>query len=203
MTKVNQELPELDTLTNRTPVEPGRKRALKWLSEVKLRRWTAACAAVVLLTFTVHHYGFSLSVVNGTSMAPTLQDGDTLFINKFYFVVTEPKRGDVITFADPHRQGRYLVKRVVGISGDVVEIRGATLYVNGKSVKEAYIDVPIEDGNYGPVAVKEKTVFVMGDNRHKSASRDSRYDSVGLVPFHLLEGKVEWILWRPSLMAHL
>ena len=84
-----------------------------------------------------------------------------------------------------------------------MEVRDGTLYVNGKKVTEQYIDTSIEDGNFGPVKVKPGTVFVMGDNRHKYASRDSRYESVGLVPFDLLEGKVEFIIWRPSLMTHL
>lgn len=170
---------------------------------LSLMRLSIAAAFVFVLVFAVNQLGFAFSVVNGTSMEPTLQDGDRLFINKFYFLVNTPHRKDVVTFEDPQQEGRYLVKRVVGIPGDTVEVRDGTLYVNGKEVTEQYIDTSIEDGNFGPVKVKPGTVFVMGDNRHKYASRDSRYESVGLVPFDLLEGKVEFIIWRPSLMTHL
>lgn len=170
---------------------------------MKLFRWGIALALVLVIAFAVNQLGVAFSVVNGTSMEPTLQDGDRLLINKFYFVVSAPHRKDVVTFEDPQQEGRYLVKRVVGVPGDTVEIRDSALYVNGEEVTEQYIDTNIEDGNYGPVKVKPGTVFVMGDNRHKYASRDSRYESVGLVPFELLEGKVEFIIWRPSLMAHL
>jgi signal peptidase I len=136
-------------------------------------------------------------------MQPTLHNGDRLLINKFKFLLETPKRGEVITFQDPSEEGRYLVKRVVGIPGDRIEIKDGVLYRNGKIVKEKYIDTQIEDGNYGPAIVQPGTVFVMGDNRHRNASRDSRYESVGLVPFALIDGKVELILWRPSLAASL
>lgn len=172
-------------------------------TRMRFIRWVVVCLLVVVSAFAVTEYGFAFSVVNGSSMEPTLQDGDRLFINKFYFVMQPPRRGDVITFQDPEEKGRYLVKRVIGIPGDLVKIRKGKLFVNGERVDEAYIDTRIQDGNYGPVTVQPETVFVLGDNRHNNASRDSRYDSVGLVPFELLEGKVEWILWRPSLMAYL
>lgn len=170
---------------------------------ITLFRWMTVIALVLISAFAINQLGLAFSVVNGTSMEPTLQDGDRLLINKFYFLVHTPQRGDVVTFEDPKKEGRYLVKRVVGIPGDIVEIRDSTLYVNGEAVTEKYVDSNVEDGNFGPVDVKPGTVFVMGDNRHKSASRDSRYDSVGLVPFDLLEGKVQYILWRPSLMTYL
>lgn len=136
-------------------------------------------------------------------MEPTLQDGDRLLINKFHFMFEKPQRGDVITFEDPSHSGKYLVKRVVGIPGDRIEIKGGELYRNGKRVREPYIDSEIEDGKFGPMIVKKGNVFVMGDNRHRYASRDSRYPSVGQVPDDLIEGKVEFILWRPSLAAFL
>lgn len=148
-------------------------------------------------------YGLSFSVVQGTSMQPTLHHGDRLLVNKFKFLLFSPRLGEVITFRDPHQQNRYLVKRVVGEAGDVLTIRDGVLYRNGVTVNEKYIDTPIEDGIFGPVTVKPNTVFVMGDNRHRYASRDSRYSSVGLVPVRLIDGKVEMILWRSSLMAYL
>lgn len=166
-------------------------------------RWAVIFALVTVFGLFVNEYGFEFSVVNGTSMEPTLKNGDRLFINKWYFMISEPNKGDVITFEDPREKGRYLVKRVVGVPGDTIEIVKGALYVNGEPIHEAYVDAEIEDGNFGPVKVKPGTVFVMGDNRHKNASRDSRSESIGLVPFKLLEGKVQWIIWRPSLMAHL
>ncbi|SFI58556.1 signal peptidase I [Thermoflavimicrobium dichotomicum] len=168
-----------------------------------LGKWTFIFAIVISCGLLVQEYGVALSVVNGTSMQPTLQDGDQLVINKLRFLIDSPKIGDVITFKDPSQTHRFLVKRVIGVSGDTIEIRKGILYRNGRKVTEPYINSRIEDGDFGPVIVRENTVFVMGDNRHRWASRDSRYPSVGLVPYELIDGKVELILWRPSLSAFL
>jgi signal peptidase I len=165
--------------------------------------WGGMVIAAMVVALLTNQYGVALSVVNGTSMQPTLHHGDRLLINKFKFLLASPARGEVITFQDPADKHRYLVKRVVGVAGDWIEVKEGLLYRNGKRVMEEYIDTQIEDGNYGPVIVQLGTVFVMGDNRHHSASRDSRYESVGLVPLAQIDGKVELILWRPSLAASL
>lgn len=166
-------------------------------------RWILVIVIPVLCAMFVNRYGVCLSVVQGISMQPTLMEGDRLLVNKFHFLWATPKRGEVVTFHDPHQENRLLVKRIIGIPGDVVTIRQGRLFCNGKLVHEQYVNTPIADGNFGPLKVKKGTVFVMGDNRHRYASRDSRYPSVGLVPVSLIAGKVEWILWRPSLSAHL
>ncbi|WP_188648827.1 signal peptidase I [Marinithermofilum abyssi] len=172
-------------------------------SRPRLLSWLRTVLFAVSFALVVNQFGIALSVVNGTSMKPTLQNGDRLLINKFSFLFSHPQRGDVITFEDPSQKGRYLVKRVIGVVGDKIEIRKGRLYRNGQVVKERYINSSIEDGDYGPVVVKPGTVFVMGDNRHRFASRDSRYESVGMVPYRLIDGKVELIVWRPSLAAFL
>jgi signal peptidase I len=165
--------------------------------------WGVIILFVLVFVILVNQFVISLSVVNGTSMRPTLQNGDRLLVNKWELLFGRPHKGDVITFEDPKEKGRFLVKRVVGIPGDTIEIRGGKLYRNGKLAKEPYIDVSIEDGDFGPTKVVSGTVFVMGDNRHRYASRDSRYQSIGLVPYGLISGKVEIILWRPSLSTFL
>ncbi|MGA8943487.1 MAG: signal peptidase I [Thermoactinomyces sp.] len=164
----------------------------------RLYKWVFLLIYAILFSWAVNQYGIALSVVNGTSMQPTLRDGDYLLVNKFVFLWDKPERGDVITFRDPSDPSRYLVKRVMGVTGDTIQIKNGWLYRNGVKVKENYTDSKIEDGDYGPVQVKPGTVFVMGDNRHRFASRDSRYKNVGLVPFELVDGKVEWILWPSS-----
>ncbi|TCS92809.1 signal peptidase I [Hazenella coriacea] len=165
--------------------------------------WGLSLILLSLLVIGLNHFGVALSVVNGTSMQPTLHHGDRLLINKFKFLLDQPAIGEVITFQDPSNDHRFLVKRVIGIQGDQIEIKNGVLFRNNQRVDETYIDSSIEDGNFGPIVVKPGTVFVLGDNRHRYASRDSRYDSVGLVPVQLVHGKVEFILWRPSLAASL
>lgn len=168
-----------------------------------IRRWVQPIVIALVIALGINQYGIALSIVNGSSMAPTLQDGDRLLVNKFTPHFSPPKIGDVITFEDPSHKGRYLVKRVIGIPGNTIEIKNGKLYRDGKVVEEPYVDTKIADGDFGPIKVKKGTVFVMGDNRNRNASRDSRYESVGLVSLKSIDGKVELIIWRPSLAAHL
>jgi len=165
--------------------------------------WGFIILFALVVAILVNQFVISLSVVSGTSMRPTLHNGDRLLVNKWDLLFGKPHRGDVITFEDPEEKGRYLVKRVVGVPGDTIEVKSGKLYRNGKIANEPYVDVSIEDGDSTPVKVLAGTVFVMGDNRHRYASRDSRYQSVGLVPYGLISGKVEIILWRPSLSTFL
>jgi signal peptidase I len=165
--------------------------------------WGLILIFALVTSILINQYVISLSVVSGTSMKPTLQNGDRLLVNKWGLLFGNPHKGDVITFEDPEEKGRYLVKRVVGIPGDTIAVVDGKLYRNGKLADEPYVDVFIEDGNFGPTKVVTGTVFVMGDNRHRYASRDSRYQSVGLVPYGLISGKVEIILWRPTLSTFL
>ncbi|SDZ26647.1 signal peptidase I [Thermoactinomyces sp. DSM 45892] len=173
------------------------------LVQHRVTKWIVLAMFGVSIAIGVNQFIIAMSIVNGTSMQPTLHDGDRLLVNKFSFLFHTPQRGDVVTFQDPSNENRYLVKRVIGVPTDRIEIRDGKLLRNGQVVTEPYIDTRIEDGDYGPIVVQKGTIFVMGDNRHRFASRDSRYDTVGQVSVKLIEGKVEWILWRPSLSAHL
>nr|MDA8352859.1 signal peptidase I [Bacillota bacterium] len=76
--------------------------------------WVRTLLLAVSAALVINQFGMALSVVNGTSMEPTLEDGDRLLVNKFHFLFEEPEKGDVVTFADPSREGKYLVKSVEG-----------------------------------------------------------------------------------------
>ncbi|MCS1352750.1 signal peptidase I [Mechercharimyces sp. CAU 1602] len=165
--------------------------------------WVRSLFFASLLALLVNQFGFVLSVVNGYSMEPTLEDGDRLLVNKLAMVVDSPELGDVITFEDPGKENRYLVKRVVGLPGDRIEGKNGRVYRNNKPLRERYVESTLEDGDFGPIVVQAGTLFVLGDNRTQNASRDSRYESVGLVPMDKVDGKVMLILWRPSLAASL
>jgi signal peptidase I len=98
------------------------------------------------------------------------------------------KEPEFDSWSDP-----YLVKRVVAVAGDSVEIRGGILYRNGMKVRETYTDVAIEDGDWGPDTVREGYVFVLGDNRHLGSSKDSRY--FGQVALDGIVGRADWRIW--------
>jgi len=129
--------------------------------------------------------------VASASMMPTLQQGDVVVVNK---LDREPARGDLITFRSP-QDGDRLLKRVVGVGGDVVAIRDAILFVNEVQVPEPYVDHESIDAlYYGPVAVSPGSVLVLGDFRADSI--DSR--SYGEVSLRDVTGTVVARLWPPG-----
>lgn len=158
--------------------------------------WTKSIAVALVIVILLNMFVFNLSTVKGHSMEPTLREKEWLFVNKLTFLIGHPERGDVVILKDPDMQSvdrQYLVKRVVATPGDKVEIRGGKLYVNGEAVSEPYTDIKIEDGDRGPIVVEEGRYFVMGDNRHQLASKDSR--TFGTVSEKAIQGRAEFILW--------
>ena len=109
--------------------------------------------------------------VYNISMQPTLHEGNLLVVNKLAYKIGEPKRGDIIVF---HYQGTVTedyIKRVIGLPGDTVDVRGGIVRVNGQAITEPYIaELP---GYTGTWKVPEGELFVLGDNRnHSSDSHD-------------------------------
>ena len=156
------------------------------------------------------------------SMVPTLRVGDRVLVNKFIYRFSEPERGDIIVFQSveggplpppqnpvaqaieyikvlfglekPSREAprEDLIKRVVGVAGDRIAVRGGTLYVNGEPQDEPYVNKKFPDrSTSAPVTVPEGHVFAMGDNR--ANSRDSRF--FGPVPMKNIEGEAFVRFW--------
>ena len=114
--------------------------------------------------------------VDGPSMEPSFYTGQRVIVSRVNYLLGEPERGEIIVFESPDRPGidPPLIKRVIGLPGDVVEIRDALVYVNGALLDEPYINEACNPGNC-PNDVWEladNEFFVMGDNRNRS--RDSR-----------------------------
>lgn len=166
----------------------------KWI--VELRNWLITAVIVFAIMSLLNIFVFNVSTVIGHSMQPTLYEGEKLVINKITLSFAAPGRGDVIVLHDPSTgpdRKEYLVKRVIGIPGDIIEVKEHQLYVNGELADEPYIDTDIEDSDFPALTVEKGTYFVMGDNRHAGASKDSRF--FGPVPLSTIVGKVEYIWW--------
>ncbi|MNZ49999.1 Signal peptidase I S [compost metagenome] len=191
---------EQDTqLEDKAAVQDGQPANLsrsrpRWVLELFdwLKTLVIAFAVVTLL----HAFVFNLSTVEGHSMEPTLTEDEWLLVNKFIYLFSKPKLGDIIILTEPNvytKDKKLLVKRVVGVPGDRIEIYNQRLYRNGELVDEPYTDSLIEDMSYGPEIVGEGHYFVMGDNRHARASMDSR--SFQAVSENLIRGRADMILW--------
>ncbi len=136
--------------------------------------------------------------VEGTSMLPTLQDEDRLFINKIAYRVGEIHRGDVIVFLYPHDHSKSYIKRVVAVSGDEVRIDHGRVYVNGKPLKEDYVPRRFTDERSLPdEIVPPHEYFVLGD--HRSVASDSR--DFGPVERDLIYGKAAFVYWPMDQMG--
>lgn len=166
--------------------EPGSLRELAELFFLSL------AVAVLIVTFIAQPF-----VVDGTSMEPSLVDGERLIVDKMSYRVGAPARGDVVVFRFPADRRERFIKRVIGLPGETVSIRDGKVLVNGRALTEAYL-ADATFGEYGPVRVPRGRLFVLGDNR--ANSRDSRYPEVGMVSDRDLVGKAVAAYW-PLMLA--
>ena len=149
--------------------------------------------ALILLLFT---FCVRIVIVSGSSMFPTLADGDyLLLINNP--LCGELEQGDIVVAAmDRFRGGEAIVKRVIATEGQTVDIdfRAGIVYVDGVALEEAYINTAthLSEGMEFPLMVEEGCVFLMGDNR--GDSRDSRAPEIGLVDEREILGRAVFLV---------
>jgi len=161
--------------------------------------WAKTLVIAFVIMMLLNLFVFNLSMVKGQSMQPTLHERERLFIDKIVYDFKTPSRGEIVVLHDPSNgpdKKEYLVKRVIGIPGDTVEVKNHKLYVNGELQAEPYTEVEIQDPDFGPIKLDKDHYFVMGDNRHARASKDSR--SFGSVSAKAIVGRAEFIFWPIS-----
>lgn len=121
---------------------------------------------IIILVILVKRYVVSPVKVNGTSMMNTLHNGDIMILNSTAYYFNDIERFDIVVIDEGDE---YIIKRVIGLPGEVVEYRENQLYINNKLVKCNYTDEPTADFKY---KVGKDSYFVLGDNR--TNSMDSR-----------------------------
>jgi signal peptidase I len=128
-------------------------------------------------------------VVSGSSMYPTFENGDYLIIDKVSYELGTPRRDDVVVFRYPGDTTKFFIKRIIGLPGETVDIKGSEVKITNKENEEGFtLDQPFVENkseNSTHFVLREDEYFVMGDNR--SASSDSRY--WGAVKENLIQGK--------------
>jgi signal peptidase I len=167
--------------------------------------WIVVIGIALLVAFVVRTFVLAHFVVDGESMMTTLHDGDRVFVNKLSYRLHDPNRGDVVVLHEMQTgvQERDLIKRVIALEGESLEIRNCEVFVDEdpndaappKKLIEPYLDAQVVAGTswceFGPQLVPNDNVFVMGDNR--PGSSDSR--TLGPIPIHDIVGRAFVVFW--------
>ena len=176
------------------------------------REYFEAFIIAIILALFIRTFVIQAFKIPSGSMEPTLRVGDHLLVNKFIYgvklplirktiiPVSTPKREDIIVFIYPEDRSKDFIKRVIGLPGEKVEVKGQKVYINDKPIKDphGHYSRPneigeglSEVGRFNPYVVEKEHYFVLGDNRDNS--RDSRF--WGTVPSELIKGKALIIYW--------
>lgn len=151
--------------------------------------WIKTIVFAVILAALVDSFLIVNATVPTGSMENTIMTGDRILALRTSYWFGDPERGDVVVFEypdDPTGETLY-VKRIIGLPGDTVEVRGGEVLVNGEALTEPYIK-EVTEGDFGPYTVPEDGYFMMGDNRNKSL--DSRFWTNKFVTEDQILGKV-------------
>ena len=173
----------------------------------------AVVAALVLKAFVAQAFS-----IPSASMEPQLEPGDRVLVSRMAYRLHDPRRGDVIVFDAPnqpvadepllpirlvedvlegvglkHPDETELIKRVVGLEGEVVQARAGRVLIDGRELVEPYLPRDVATSDFGPVTVPPGNVFVLGDNRGDSA--DSRV--IGPIPVDSIVGRAIARAWPP------
>lgn len=133
--------------------------------------------------------------IESHSMRPNFEEGQFILVNKLAFKLGAPERGDVVIFHNPNNTKEDYIKRVIGLPGDTVEVRGQMVYINNRPLPEEYpLNSFAPNSQFGPLVVEADRLFVMGDNRGNST--DSR--AFGTLSEDLVVGKAWVRVWPAS-----
>ena len=159
---------------------------------LSLLREVAETVLLTLVIFAVINTLTSRFRIEGPSMNPTLHEGQYLIINKLIYNLHAPERGDIIVFHHPQNAARDLIKRVVGLPGEEIQVQEGQVYIDGVLLEEPYL--AYSGGRSARYTLGEDEFYVLGDNRPNSD--DSR--SWGALQKSQIVGKVWVSYWPPS-----
>jgi signal peptidase I len=184
--------PQISTAIAQAQPSPRVRRAMVlsvWLRDLIISL-AISCFIIIFLYQPVK--------VEGTSMMPSLDDQERIFVNKLVYRLEPIQRGDIVVFRYPRDPSKSFIKRVIGLAGDHIRIDEGRVYVNGKRLEEDYVPQVYEDlRSYPEMVVPPDSYFVLGD--HRSLSNDSR--DFGPVNQSKISGKAEFGYWPMDKMG--
>ena len=183
-----QAVPSIPPLTSAQPIILGQPVRIGtgigvWLRDLVI---SLAISAFIII------FLYQPVKVEGTSMMPSLEDQERIFVNKFVYRLEPIERGDIVVFRYPRDPSKSYIKRVIGMAGDRIRIDGGLVYVNGEALDETYVPAEYMDSrSYPEIVVPANSYFVLGD--HRSMSNDSR--DFGSVDQSFIYGKAVFGYW--------
>lgn len=187
------------------------RREKKYHVHEIILKWIVDITMVVCLSFILATYMLGKTTVVGHSMEPTLENDDSLLVDKVSYCFRQPERYDVIVFEPAIANvSKYYVKRIVGLPGETIQIIDGVVYINGEPLENDVIysfglkdeaGKPVEPEKIYNAGLAEKPIilgydeyFVLGDNRNNS--EDSRFSNVGNVKYSAIIGRI-WAVSSP------
>jgi signal peptidase I len=160
---------------------------------MKIFREVAITVLIALAVFAVLRLTMQSYTVVMSSMEPNFYQGDCIMVSKVNYRSSGPQRGEVIVFGPPFDSPHPFIKRVIGLPGEIVEIKDGSVFVNGIPLDEEYVSAP---PNYtmSATGVPENEYFVLGDNRNRSNDSHTGW----LVPRDNIIGRAWFVYWPPS-----
>jgi signal peptidase I len=177
-----------------------RSSALKKRKPLSAKRLLFLAFVAFLSLLFIRLFIIDIIQVTSASMQPTVNMGVRYLMNKFTYRISKPKHTDIVAFPSPVLKFHYLVKRIIAVAGDTIEIRKKEVFINNKKIIEKFAyhsrdTVMLVGDNLGPMVVPKDMVFVMGDNRDESEdSRDWKDSTTGehiyFIPVRKIMGKI-------------
>jgi signal peptidase I len=186
--------------------EPRPRGLARYLGPVgaNIVEWIVVVAGAVALALLIKAFVLQAFFIPSLSMAPTLEVGDRVMVNKLAYRVGDVSRGDIVVFERPPSESASnipdLIKRVVGLPGESIVIENDTVFVDGQPLDESYLPAgtvtttataPLKCSRAEPCTVPEDRVWVMGDNR--TDSKDSRF--FGPIEESSIVGRAFVLVW--------
>jgi signal peptidase I len=196
------------------PVDDAPKK-VRWWIELPLLLVTAVIVTLIVKALLAQAF-----YIPSGSMEPQLKVNDRVVVSRLAYRLHDPNRGDIVVFPSPiapkehhnligrvaddvldalaigDRGDDELIKRVIGLPGEVIEARGGVVLIDGRPLTEPYLPDDVRTDDFGPVQVPKGQLFVMGDNRGNS--HDSRFSDIGTIPIKKVVGRAIARIWPPG-----
>lgn len=159
--------------------------------------WVAEIAAVIFLAYFIVHYTLERTEMVGDDMQTVIEDGDSIILNKFTYLFSNPKRFDLIVYKQYGNENNYYeISRVVGLPGETIQIMDGDIYINDEKIFDPVIAEKMENAGLASekIQLADNEYFILADNRNNGI--DSRFASVGNILEDEIIGKA-WLRLSP------